>query len=157
MTKSVDWGVAFLGGALLALMIRFNSSLAGISSPLFASWVAHAVGTVVAIVLSLLFSQVANLRPVLMDASLLQPKKRWTYLGGVPGAMTVVLAAITVNSSLGFSGSLALMLVGQIVFGIVTDSLGWFGSMKRKLSWLDFSVVCLVLLGSILIIFSSFE
>jgi len=42
---SCEWVLALIGGLLLALMIDFNSTMAEHSSPLFASWVAHGIGT----------------------------------------------------------------------------------------------------------------
>lgn len=78
---------------------------------------------------------------------------RWAYLGGLPGALTVVLAAITVNSPLALSGSLALMLTGQVLFGMLADSCGWFGSLKRRLSLNDIVATLLILCGCALLIF----
>ena len=45
---SKDWFLALLAGLLLALMIDYNSLMAKHSTPLFASWVAHGVGSMVA-------------------------------------------------------------------------------------------------------------
>lgn len=50
--------------------------------------------------------------------------------GGIPGALTVLLAAIAVNSPLELAGTLGLMLTGQIVFGLIADLRGWFGVIK---------------------------
>ncbi|MCC3768665.1 DMT family transporter [Streptomyces sp. UNOC14_S4] len=77
----------------------------------------------------------------------------WSYLGGIPGAFTVMLASIAVNSDLELSGTIALMLVGQVLFGIVSDSFGLFGTPRRRLVLADFLVVLSVLAGSALIIF----
>jgi transporter family-2 protein len=77
----------------------------------------------------------------------------WFYAGGIPGAFTVILAAIAVNSSLALSGTIALMLVGQVVFGMVSDHFGLFRTPKRRLSGTDLVVALAVLGGSGLIIF----
>ncbi len=152
MDHTKDWFLGLSAGAFLALMINFNSLLAKQSSPLFASWVAHGVGALVALSFVMIFSKKNSSVPNKSESSLLE-RRFWTYLGGIPGAFTVILAAITVNSALGFSGALALMLVGQIFFGILTDFLGFFGCAKRKLTLNDFLVVLSVLAGSWLIIF----
>ena len=78
---------------------------------------------------------------------------RWAYLGGLPGAFTVVLAGITVNSRLALPGTVAFMLVGQVAFGIVSDGLGLFGVAKRRITLLDLAAGTTILAGSALIIF----
>lgn len=67
---------------------------------------------------------------------------------GIPGALTVLLAAIAVNSPLELAGTLGLMLTGQIVFGLIADLRGWFGVIKCRFTLLDFCSVALILCGS---------
>ncbi|MGX2955130.1 DMT family transporter [Shewanella sp. JL219SE-S6] len=47
--------------------------------------------------------------------------------------MTVILAAICVNSPLGLGGTLALLLLGQLLFGTISDTRGWWLLPKRQL------------------------
>ncbi|MGL6324974.1 DMT family transporter, partial [Aeromonas rivipollensis] len=54
------------------------------------------------------------------------------WLGGLPGALTVVLAALCLNSPLGMAGTLALLLLGQLLFGALCDARGWFGLTRRR-------------------------
>ncbi|MGL6582984.1 DMT family transporter, partial [Aeromonas caviae] len=56
----------------------------------------------------------------------------WAWLGGLPGALTVVLAALCLNSPLGMAGTLALLLLGQLLFGALCDGLGWLGLARRR-------------------------
>lgn len=140
--------LALTAGALLALMISINSVLASYNSPLLASWVAHGIGAITAWLLLLLL----NRRPPKSSPSSVTVP-RWAYFGGIPGALTVVLAAITVNSPLALSGSLALMLTGQVLFGMLSDSCGWFGVMKRRLNANDIIATLLILSGCALLIF----
>ncbi|WP_346825488.1 DMT family transporter [Serratia inhibens] len=140
--------LALTAGALLALMISVNSGLASYNSPLFASWVAHGVGAIAA---WLLLQLLPFRRTPLTSAAEVAP--RWAYLGGIPGALTVVVAAITVNSPLALSGSLALMLTGQVLFGMLSDSCGWFGVIKRRLCANDIIATLLILFGCALLIF----
>ncbi|WP_394830500.1 DMT family transporter [Pendulispora rubella] len=149
--RSTDWILAVAGGALLAVMIHYNSVLARHSTPAVASWMAHGIGTLGALVLVVAGTQ-------LFRSSRSHPEKRgkvpgWAYLGGIPGAFTVWLAAVTVNSKLGLSGTLALMLVGQVTFGILSDRFGFFGVPKRRFALTDFFVVLAVLSGSAILIF----
>lgn len=145
---SFDCLLAIVGGGVLALMINYNSLMAKYTNPIFASWVAHGIGALT----SLLFIFLVQKRKFL-DSNKIVKSKLWQYLGGIPGAFTVILAAITVNSSLGLSGSLSLMLLGQIIAGLVYDRLGLFNSVKRKINMIDCLAVIFVFLGSILIIF----
>ncbi|WP_192456685.1 DMT family transporter [Musicola keenii] len=141
-------GLAIGAGALLSAMIGLNSQLAVYSSPAAASWVAHGIGTIAAGVLLrglCFFGQQSAV-------SSGQPAPWWAWLGGIPGAMTVLLAAITVNSPLALSGSLALMLLGQMLFGMATDVCGGFGMDKRRLTPRDGGALLCVLAGTLLLI-----
>ncbi|UIP30170.1 DMT family transporter [Photobacterium sp. TLY01] len=141
--------LALFAGAMLSLMILLNSQLAAHSSPLLASWVAHGIGAAFAgFILFVCHLRSKRTRPAP------RPVPKWAYLGGIPGAFTVILAAATVNSPLGLSGSVAFMLVGQTLFGMLSDVFGLMGSKRRKLSSQDLVVVCCILSGSMLIIFT---
>jgi transporter family-2 protein len=149
--RSTDWLLAFAGGILLALMINYNSLLARYSTPVFASWAAHGLGAAAAFVLVVLCARLLGPR-----GEAAEPRERaplWFYLGGIPGAFTVFLAAITVNGGLSLSGTIALMLVGQVLFGIVSDHFGLFRIPKRRIVAADFLAALLILVGSGLIIF----
>ena|SRR3990167_5721836 len=152
--QSLDYVLAIIAGVLLALMIDCNSLLASFTSSVQGAWIAHGVGMFTSVVLIVMLTRFLSPRLNLTASS--QPRQKspiWSYFGGVPGAMTVVLAAITVNNGLGLSASLALMLVGQILFGFACDVFGWFGVRKRSLNWQDLLVVSLILIGSVFIIF----
>ncbi|WP_439652771.1 DMT family transporter [Proteus mirabilis] len=139
--------VAGLSGVLLTLMIMSNSYLSTFTSPLQASWLTHGIG-----------SATAFLVWVVVGKRTTQKERRhnkipiWCYFGGLPGAFTVLLAAITVNSPLSLSGSIVLMLTGQIVAGLLMDHVGLLGLAKRKITKRDGLTMLLLLLGSILII-----
>lgn len=139
--------IAALSGVLLTLMIMSNSYLSTFTSPLQASWLTHGIGSATAFLVWVVVSKRTtqtgrkhNKIPI------------WCYFGGLPGAFTVLLAAITVNSPLSLSGSIVLMLTGQIVAGLLMDHVGLLGLAKRKITKRDGLTVLLLLLGSILII-----
>ena len=142
--------IALFAGAILAIMIKLNAGLAHISSPLEASWIAHGLGAITATGLVSLFSfrQKADTQKVKKQAPWL------TYLGGLPGTFTVILAGITVNSPLGLAGSLALALLGQILFSLIVDHFGLFGSLKSALGLEEVKVIGVILMGCLLIIFA---
>ena len=148
--KPIDWTVllALVAGVVLAIMTDWNSQLARHSSPLFASWTAHGVGAVASLTLVALFS--TGRSATVPDAPQRWPL--WSYLGGIPGAFTVLLAAITVNGALGLAGTLALSLVGQMAFGVLADHFGWFRLQRRRPQLREASGFLLVLAGSMAII-----
>ncbi|WP_299003274.1 DMT family transporter [uncultured Shewanella sp.] len=155
--------MALLAGGLLALMIEINSELAFVNSPIQASWIAHGVGAFVAMCLVLIvaFAFQGHKRNGLVKTKGIKTKGTkttglpyWLYLGGLPGALTVVLAGITVNSDIGLSGTLSSALIGQIIFGIISDHFGLFGSQKKPFVAADLLKVLPVLAGSFIIIFT---
>ncbi|MFD3942258.1 DMT family transporter [Streptomyces sp. NPDC058579] len=155
VTRASDWLLALAGGVLLTLMTRFNGELAAHTTAVYASWVAHGTGAVVALLLVALTSRVLrSRRDPLSHDPLAQDSKAplWFYLGGIPGAFVVVLSAVTVNSSLGLSGTIALMLTGQIVFGLASDRFGLLRIPRRRITRMDLTVAGLVLAGSVLIV-----
>jgi transporter family-2 protein len=152
MGRSTDWLMGIAGGVLLALMINYNSLLARHTTPVFASWVAHGLGAAAAFALVVAYARARRAG----DPPRTAPGAnvpRWFYLGGIPGTVTVILAAVAVNSPLTLSGAIAFMLVGQVVFGIVSDHWGLFRTPRRRIVATDALGALAVLAGSALIIF----
>ena len=135
---------AFLTGGLLSLMVLFNGTLATYGSLFFASWVPHLTGTVAALVFLAVMrpKRAASARPPL-----------WVYLGGVSGAITVMLTSATLNSPLALSGTIALGLAGQMIFSLIADMRGMFGLPQRMPVSRDYFAVALVIGGSLILIF----
>ena len=141
--------LAFASGGLLTLMVDFNGLVALHGGALYSSWVAHGTGTVAAIVF------LALLRFVPSPSSP-SPKARaplWAYLGGVSGALTVMLTSESVNTALALSGTLALGLAGQVLFSLAADRWGLFGLPRRIPRLKDFAALALIFAGSVIIIF----
>ncbi len=136
---------AFATGGLLTLMVLFNGQLAAHGTPLFSSWSAHGTGTIAALFL------LALLRPAQRHPGIRPPI--WAYLGGASGAVTVMLTSVTVNTGLALSGTLALGLAGQVVFGLIADRWGLFGLPRRRPTPRDFAALALICGGSLILIF----
>lgn len=159
--------LALIGGALLALMIKLNSSLAALTTPLYASWLAHGIGASVALLLIAVITTVSKrdrpniVKPLSRNTTSKHDRPtlsggaapKWSYLGGIPGAMVVILAAITVNSELGLSGTLVLGLLGQVLFGLLSDHFGLFGVDKKPISAHRLLSIIPIFSGASLIIF----
>jgi len=139
--------LAIIGGGLLALMININSQLSLETSAMNASWIAHGLGSLLAFGLFYMTKET-------MDSSspIHGSVPKLYYLGGLPGAFTVILASITVNSAIGLSGTLALGLIGQLACSILCEALGLFGLEKKKFNLIDLVPITFVVFGSILII-----
>ncbi|MEL4431679.1 DMT family transporter [Shewanella mangrovisoli] len=149
--------VALCSGVLLALMIKLNSQLAMYSSPLLASWMAHGIGAITVLLMLFLLRKrlVGKEAKSTLNADASQSRLPWwAYLGGVPGAATVVLAAVTVNSELALAGTLALMLVGQLILSCIFDCCGYFGVVKRRIRFTEVIAMVMILLGAMLVIYS---
>lgn len=135
---------AFATGGLLTLMVLFNGTLATYGTLLFSSWVPHATGTVAALVF------LAVLRP-----KRAQTKRAplWAYLGGVAGAVTVMLTSAAMNSALALSGTIAIGLAGQMLFSLLADMRGMFGLAARRPTIRDGAALGLIGAGSVVLIF----
>ena len=138
---------AFGTGGLLTLMVHLNAELGRYGNALFSSWTAHGTGTVAALIL---LGLLHRRRSVEVTSRL--PAPLWAYLGGLAGAVTVILTSITVNSPLALSGTLALGLAGQVIFSLTADRWGLFGLPARRPDLRDLSALGLILAGSALII-----
>ncbi|WP_374420917.1 DMT family transporter [Chromobacterium sp.] len=145
-TKRLDSPLALAAGAMLAWMIHCNSQLAAHSGPLQASWLAHGLGALTALAL---WRATARSSP----APAAGRPPRWAYLGGLPGALTVALAAIAVNSPLALAGTLALAIAGQLLFGLLCERFGLLAA-RRALTVHDALAALLVLGGCAVLIFA---
>lgn len=130
-------------------MVHLNGELARFGNSLYSSWVAHGTGMIVAIAILLVIR-----RYRVLPSSGIGSVPLWAYLGGIAGAITVVLTSQAVNSPVGLAGTLALGLVGQAFFGIVADRFGLLGLQNRQPRMHDFIALFLVLAGSMLILFA---
>lgn len=143
--------LAFGSGGLLTLMVDFNGLVAFHGGAMYSSWVAHGTGTIAAIAFLLLM----RLRTAPGETAPKPAAPLWAYLGGVSGAITVMLTSITVNSALALSGTLALGLAGQVLFSLAADRWGLFGLPQRIPKIRDFGAVALIFAGSLIIIFAN--
>ena len=100
-------------------MVLFNGQMAAAVTPFFASVAAHGTGTRG----GGCGADRAGAAPHHAGCPGRAPAPWWSYLAGLSGAVTVVLTSFTVNSALALSGTLALGLAGQVVFGLVADGL----------------------------------
>ena len=78
----------------------------------------------------------------------------WAYLGGISGALTVVVSTVVVNSSLALTGTMALGLAGQVLLALLFDATGALGLERRLPRRNDLLALAAIVGGTLLIIFA---
>lgn len=135
--------LAALGaGGLLSLMVLCNSEVTRAAGPVLGSLVPHATGTLAAGLALIL------LRPGAAGGA----APGWAYLGGLSGAVTVMLSSLAANTALAISGTLALGLVGQAAFGLAADRWGLLGLPRRRATARGLLSLALILGGSLVLV-----
>jgi transporter family-2 protein len=136
---------ALATGGLLSLMVLCNAEITRAAGPVLGSFVPHATGTVAAGLALLLLARRRGT----------ERAPAWAYLGGLSGALTVMLSSVAANTALALSGTLALGLVGQAAFGLAADRWGLLGLPRRRATIQDLAALALILGGSAILIFGA--
>jgi len=144
MDKGVAVALTALVGGLIALQAPINAGLARATGNFPAALVSFLIGTAILFVIVLLSgkaSDVAQLSDV-----------RWYYLlGGLLGAAYVFTVLVTVKY-VGAGGVAAATITGQLTASVALDRLGVLGLEQVSLSPARVAGVCLLLLGTVLIV-----
>lgn len=152
MTRSASlpalFVVAFGTGCLPTIMLSLNSELIRQGGPLLGSWIVHGTGTFAAIVLLLLLSRFGPGHGVVPEGR----PPLWAFLGGCTGAVNVMLSSTAVNAGLALSGTQAVALSGQMLFGLAADRWGFLGLPRRALVLAEMVPIGLIVAGSLVII-----
>lgn len=138
--------LGLIAGGLVPVQTSVNSRLRqDVNEPFLASGISFLVGTLFLIIFGLFTGS-----PFISFSELSQ-LPWWGYLGGV--LATICLTAnIFMFGELGSVLAIVLPMVGQIIFGILIDSFGWFGTQVIPLTVMKIIGAILVLLGIILIV-----
>ncbi len=133
--------LAPLVGALVTIMSGINSRLSEIAEPVVAVLVIHATGLIAIMCISLV-----RHTKVRRDKALPRTLPFWHYLGGLVGVATV-FSSNYAFSALGASLTMAVALLGQTIFSVVTDATGMLGRTKYPLSARRLPGIALALAG----------
>lgn len=145
MDKTVAVGLTAVVGGMIALQAPINSNLGKRIGSLPAASVSFFIGTVVLVVLALVFGGGFG---KLGEARHLA----WYYLmGGVLGAAYVTSVLITVRT-LGAGGVTAATIAGQLTVAIVVDQLGILGVAKHTVTVPRLAGVVLLAAGTFLVV-----
>ena len=122
-------------------MVFLNGSLAFYLGAVPASLVVHIVGSIAALLL---------FKFTYRSVGLLDLRKyrfHWTHLVGFFGAFAVAIIGYTVNTKIGISGTVGAAVLGQVVYGWLSDYFGFFGTPRKKPNWQDSLQALFLLLG----------
>lgn len=145
MDKSLAVGLTAIVGGLIALQAPINSGLGKKIGTLPAASVSFVIGTVVLVVLALVFGGGFG---ELSEARHLS----WYYLtGGLLGAAYVSTVLVTVRT-LGAGGVTAATIAGQLTAAVVVDQLGILGLEKQVVTVPRIAGVALLAAGTFLVV-----
>ena len=137
----------FFLGVLTPIQTAANSRLRqSVISPFIASLVSFSVGTIF-----LLIVTICEKGGIFIDRELFATLPWWSWFGGICG-----LWGLTVNiiifPKLGAMQTALMPMLGQIIMGIVIDSLGLLQSPQFPFTFLRFISVLIILLGMFMVI-----
>jgi transporter family-2 protein len=143
--KSVAVGLTAVVGGMIALQAPINSTLGKRIGTLPAASVSFFIGTVVLVLLALVFGggfgKIGEARHL-----------SWYYLmGGVLGAAYVTTVLVTVRN-LGAGGVTAATIAGQLTAAVIVDQLGILNISKHALTAPRAAGVVLLAAGTFLVV-----
>ena len=133
ITLSLAAGLA--GGVQVAVMSQLGDRVGTLEALAFAGVVTAVITSAVLLVARQSWSGYA--------AAVRQPL--WLWSGGALGAL-IVLSITYAGSRLGTTGTVALLIAGNLAAAILIDRLGWFGVERIGLHW--YRILGVVLLGA---------
>ena len=138
--------IALLMGMLFPIQTAANARMRASVGPAFvATFIAFSVSSLVLCGVSLLCGMA-----ILPTAAQAAAVPWWGWIGGIIGLCTIT-ATIYLFKALGQLQTIILPLLGQLLFSLVIDHFGLFGSVRIPLSALRV-VAMLLLIGGVLLI-----
>lgn len=77
----------------------------------------------------------------------------WLWMAGVPAALGILLLGLAAKTELGMAGAAALLLLGQVAFGLIADASGAFMVSQKVVGVRYFAQLFFTLLGAAILIF----
>ena len=148
MTRVVYAVLPLVAGGLLAAQAPINARLRVVlDSPLGSAFISFAVGLVILFVCLAAVGEIPKL-------SGLGGGPWWAYLGGLLGAVFVVVG-ILATPKVGVTLVFVAVILGQIVMASLIDRFGWLGVEAIPLSWERITAVGLMAVALVLLLKSS--
>lgn len=138
-----------LAGGFIAMQAPINAQLAKeLGFPLAAAAASFVAGTIALVLIMGVASQLQG-ATIAWSAPPL-----WMLLaGGLLGA-AYVMSIIVLTPRLGTAATMAFIVTGQLLGGLVLDKLGYLGLAVRELTFGRVAGACLLLVGALLIRFT---
>ena len=114
--------LALLIGALISIMISFNSGLEGYVGSTYSVVLIHAIGLIAILIVAAIKKE----KMVIKEAI-----PFYLFLGGIFGVMLTLVNIITIGG-IGVALTTALAVFGQLVFSSLVDHFGLFGLTKYE-------------------------
>ena len=114
--------LALVIGALISIMISFNSGLEGYVGSTYSVVIIHTVGLIAILIVAAFKKE----KMVIKEAI-----PFYLFLGGIFGVMLTLVNVITIGS-IGVALTTALAVFGQLVFSSLVDHFGLFGLTKYE-------------------------
>ena len=114
--------LALVIGALISVMISFNSGLEGYVGSTYSVVIIHAVGLIAILIVSAIKKEKIVIKEAIPF---------YLFLGGIFGVMLTLVNIITIGG-IGVALTTALAVFGQLVFSSLVDHFGLFGLTKYE-------------------------
>lgn len=132
-------------GIMSAMMNFLNSLLASNVGLYFSGLIIHIIGLCLSIIIYFLLEKKTN-----KPWNAIFKENPVTFLGGVIGAISVLLVSFCINK-VGIFTTTISMIAGQFLISFLVDKNGWFGFPKRRINLNKKIAVALICFGIILI------
>lgn len=109
-------------GALISVMISFNSGLEGYVGSTYSVVIIHAVGLIAILIVAAIKKEKIVIKEAIPF---------YLFLGGIFGVMLTLVNIITIGG-IGVALTTALAVFGQLVFSSLVDHFGLFGLTKYE-------------------------
>ena len=114
--------LALVIGALISVMISFNSGLEGYVGSTYSVVIIHAVGLIAILIVAAIKKEKIVIKEAIPF---------YLFLGGIFGVMLTLVNIITIGV-IGVALTTALAVFGQLVFSSLVDHFGLFGLTKYE-------------------------
>ena len=114
--------LALLIGALISIMISFNSGLEGYVGSTYSVVIIHVIGLIAILIVAAIKKEKIVIKEAIPF---------YLFLGGIFGVMLTLVNVITIGS-IGVALTTALAVFGQLVFSSLVDHFGLFGLTKYE-------------------------
>lgn len=132
--------LALLIGALISIMISFNSGLEGYVGSTYSLVIIHTIGLIAILIVAIIKKE-----KIIIKESI----PFYLFLGGIFGVM-LTLVNVTTIGRIGVALTTALAVFGQLVFSSLVDHFGLFGLTKYEFNPKKLVGLFIVLVGLVI-------